>query len=155
MLYVLYSTKDIYKAYVIGIPVFTIYVTIEAFCRPFRKMWVNILDLFVMCNCVILSGTMWYAVKINNLNKVFIILTTTTTTVFLTLVTVIIFHILWVTRTLKKIKPKLYILQMKFTLLFCSKIHRNPRPRQLKTPDLEGSFFDTYDETREPLLSPT
>ena len=152
ILYVLYSTKDIYKAYVIGIPVFTVYVTIEAFCKPFRKMWVKILDLFVMCNCVIVSGTLWYVVKTN---KVSIILATETNIVFLTLVTVIIFHILWVTGTIKKIKPKLYILQMKFTLLFCSKIHDNPRPRQLKTPDLEGSFFDNYDETREPLLSST
>ena len=152
ILYVLYSTKDIYKAYVIGIPVFTVYVTIEAFCKPFRKMWVKILDLFVMCNCVIVSGTLWYVVKTN---KVSIILATETTVVFLTLVTVIIFHILWVTGTIKKIKPKLYILQMKFTLLFCSKIHDNPQHRQLKTPDLEGSFFDNYDESREPLLSST
>ena len=153
MLYVLYRTKDTYMAYVIGIPVFTIYVTIEAFCRPFRKMWVKILDLFVMCNCVIVSGTLWYLVKINSTNQVSIILTITTTIVFLTLVGVVIFHILWVTGTLKKLKPKLYILQMKFTFLFHSKIHHEPQPRQLKTSDLEGSFFDTYDETREPLLS--
>ena len=152
ILYVLYRTKDIYKAYVIGIPVFTVYVTIETFCKPFCKMWMKILDLFVICNCVIVSGTVWYFAKTN---KVPIILGIETTVVFLTLVTVIIFHILWVTGTIKKIKPKLYTLQMKFILLFCSKIHDNPQPRQLKTPDLEGSFFDTYDETREPLLSST
>ena len=155
MLYVLYRTKDIYKAYVIGIPVFTIYVTIETFCRPFRKMWVKILDLFVICNCVIVSGTLWYLVKVNSTNQVSIILTITTTIVFLTLIGVVIFHILWVTGTLKKIKPKLYILQMKLTFLFHSKIHRNPQTPELKIADLEGSFFDTYDETREPLLSPT
>ena len=103
-----------------------------------------------MCNCVIVSVTLWYLIKVN---KSSIVLVTTTTTVFLTLVTVIISHILWITGMLKKIKPKLYILQTKFTLLFCSKVHHNSRPRQLKTPDLEGSFFDTYDETREPLLS--
>ena len=116
-------------------------------------MWLKILDLFVMCNCVIVSGTLWYLVKVNSTNQISIFLATTTTIVFLTLVTVVIFHIMWVTGMLKKIKPKLYILQMKFTLLFCSKIHHNPRPRHLKTPDLEGSFFDTYNETREPLLS--
>ena len=155
ILYVMYRTKDVYKAYVIGIPIFAIYVIIEAFCRPFRKMWLKILDLFVMCNCVIVSGTLWYLVKVNSTNQISIFLATTTTIVFLTLVTVVIFHIMWVTGMLKKIKPKLYILQMKFTFLFCSKIHHNPWPRQLKTPDLEGSFFDTYNETREPLLSST
>ena len=150
ILYVMYRTKDIYKGYVIVIPVFAIYVIIEAFCRPFRKLWLKILDLFVMCNCVMVSSTLWYLVKVN---KVSLVLTITTTIVFLTFVTVVISHILWITGILKKIKPKLSILQMKFSLFVGSKIHHNSRHRDLKTSDLEGSFFDTYDETREPLLS--
>ena len=154
-LYILFRTGDIYKAFVIGIPTVTIYITIEAYCRPFRKMWVNLLDLFIMWNYIIIVGMSWYFFKINSTNQVSIILTITTTTVFLTLVIVIIFHFLWVTGTLKKIKPKLYILQMKLMLLFYSKTHRNPRSPEPKIADLEGSFFDTYDETREPLLSPT
>ena len=154
-IYYTFKTNDIYKAFVIGISTVVIYMTIEAYNRPFRKMWVNLLDLFIMWNCIIIVGTSWYYLKINNPNQVSIILTTTTTIVFLTLVTVIIFHILWVTGKIKKIKPKLYILQMKFNLLFYSKVHHNSQPRYLKTPDFEGSFFDTYDETREPLLSPT
>ena len=103
-----------------------------------------------MCNCVIVSGTLWYLVKVN---KVLFVLTITATIVFLTLVTVITSHILWITGILKKIKPKLYILQMKFSLFVGSEIHHNSRHRDLKTSDLEMSFFDTYDETREPLLS--
>ena len=154
-LYILFRTGDTYKAFVIGIPIAAIYMTIEAYCRPFRKMWVNLLDLFIMWNYIIIVGTSWYFFKINNTSQVSIILTTTTTIVFLTLVTVIIFHIMWVTGKIKKIKPKLYILKMKFTFLFYSKAHYNPQPPKMKTKDLEGSFFDTYDETREPLLSPT
>ena len=155
ILCILYRTGDIYKGYAIATPVIAIYMTIESFCRPFCKIWLNMLDLFVMWDCVIVSGITWYYLKINNSNQVSIILSTTTTIVFLTLVTVIIFHILWVTGTIKKIKPKLYILKMKFTFLFYSKAHYNPQSPKLKTSDLEGSFFDTYDETREPLLSPT
>ena len=154
-LYILFRTGDIYKGFVIGIPTVAIYMTIEAYCRPFRKMWVNLLDLFIMWNYIIIFGMSWYFFKINNTNQVSIILTTTTTTVFLTLVTVIIFHVLWVTGKIKKIKPKLYILQMKLMLLFYSKTHHNPRSPNLKIADFEGSFFDTFDETREPLLSPT
>ena len=150
ILYVMYRTKDIYKGYVIVIPIFAIYVIIEGFCRPFRKLWLKILDLFVMCNCVVVSSTLWYLVKVNKLS---LVLTITATIVFLTFVTVIISHILWITGILKKIKPKLYILQMKFSLFVGSEIHHNSRHRDLKTSDLEGSFFDTYDETREPLLS--
>ena len=154
-LYILFKTSDIYKGFVIGIPTVAIYMTIEAYCRPFYKMWVNLLDLFIMWNYIIIVGMSWYFFKINSTNQVSIILTTTNTTVFLTLVTVIIFHLLWVTGTIKKIKPKLYILQMKSMLLFDSKTHRNQRSPNLNIADFEGSFFDTYDETREPLLSPT
>ena len=155
MLYVLYRTGDTYKGYAIAIPVIATYMTIEAFCRPFCKLWLNMLDLFVMWDCVIVFGITWYFLKVNSSNQVPIILSITNTILFLTLVTVIIFHILLVTGTLKKIKPKLYILQMKLSLLFCFKTCHSPQPPNLKTSDLEGSFFDTYDETREPLLSPT
>ena len=155
ILSILYRTGDIYKGYAIAIPVIAIYMTIEAFCRPFCKLWLNMLDLFVMWDCVIVFGITWYFVKVNSSNQVPIILSITSTTVLLTLVAVIIFHIHLVTGTLKKIKPKLYILQMKLSLLFCFKTCHSLQPPNLKTSDLEGSFFDTYDETREPLLSPT
>ena len=44
---------------------------------------------------------------------------------------------------------------MKLMLLFYSKTHHNPQSHRPEIADLQGSFFDTYDETREPLLSPT
>ena len=149
-----YRTGDVYKGYAITIPVATIYVTIEAFCRPFRKMWLNIFNLYIMWNCLIISGTVWYTFKVNSWNEISIFFITTTSTVFLALVIVVIFHILWVTGKFKKLKPKLHILQMKLTLFFCSKAH-NPSQHLTQTSDLEGSFFDTYNECREPLLNPT
>ena len=150
-----YRTEDVYKGYAITIPVATIYVTIEAFCRPFRKMWLNIFNLFIMWNCLIISCTSWYTFKVNNSNEISIIFTTTTSTVFLALVIVVIFHILWVTGTIKKLKPKLYTLQMKLTLFFYTKARNPSQHLTMQTSDLEGSFFDTYNECREPLLNPT
>ena len=134
----------------IGIPIVTTYITIEAFTRPYRKMWLNVLDLFIMWMFFIVSVTMWY-LFVSNDN---FIIPTTTITVSFALVVVVIFHILWVTKTLDKIKPKLYILQLKMLYFFRRDNHCPQSPR-LKTHDLEGSFFDTYNESREPLLSPT
>ena len=150
-----YRTGDVYKGYAITIPITTIYVTIEAFCRPFHKMWLNIFNLYIMWNCLIISGTSWYNFKVSSSNETSIIFTITTSTVFLALVVIVIVHILWVTGTIMKMKPKLYILQMKLTLFFYSKAHNHSQHLMMKTPDLEGSFFDTYDEYREPLLNPT
>ena len=151
ILYPLFRTGDIYKGCVIVIPIVTTYVTIEAFTRPYRKMWLNVLDLFIMWLCVMVSVTMWYLFISN---KALLIVPTTTITVSFALVVVVTFHILWVTKTLEKIKLKLYVLQLKMLSFFRRDNHR-PQPPRLNTRDLEGSFFDTYNESREPLLSPT
>ena len=151
ILYPFFRTGDIYKGCVIAIPIVTTYITIEAFTRPYRKMWLNVLDLFIMWLYVMVSVTMWYLFISN---KVLLIVPTTTITVSFALVIVVTFHILWVTKTLEKIKLKLYVLQLKMLSFFRRDNHR-PQPPRLKTRDLEGSFFDTYNESRESLLSPT
>ena len=51
---------DIHKNDFIAIPVIAFYVTIEISCRPFRKMWLNIFDLFIMWNSVIVFGISWH-----------------------------------------------------------------------------------------------
>ena len=151
ILYPFFRTSDTYKGCVIVIPIITTYVTIEAFSKPYRKIWLNVLDLLIMWLYVMVSVTMWYFFTSN---KALFIIPITTIIVTFALVVVVTFHILWVTKTLKKIKPKLYILQVKMLSFFRRDNHR-PQPPRLKTHDLEGSFFDTYNESREPLLSPT
>ena len=151
ILYPLFRTSDTNKGCVIVIPIVTTYVTIEAFSKPYHKMWLNVLDLFIMWLCVMVSVTMWY---VFGSNKALFIIPITTITVSFALIVVVTFHILWVTKTLEKIKPNLYILELKMLSFFRRDSHR-PQPPRLKTRDLEGSFFDTYNESREPLLSPT
>ena len=151
ILYPLFRTSDTNKGCVIVIPIVTTYVTIEAFSKPYHKMWLNVLDLFIMWLCVMVSVTMWY---VFGSNRALFIIPIITITVSFALIVVVTFHILWVTKTLEKIIPNLYILQLKMLSFFRRDSHR-PQPPRLKTRDLEGSFFDTYNESREPLLSPT
>ena len=151
ILYPLFRTSDTNKGCVIVIPIVTTYVTIEAFYKPYNKMWLNVLDLFIMWLCVMVSVTMWY---VFGSNKALFIIPIITITVSFALIVVVTFHILWVTKTLEKIIPNLYILQLKMLSFFRRDSHCPQAPR-LKTRDLEGSFFDTYNESREPLLSPT
>ena len=153
----LFRTSDIYKGYAIGIPIFAIYITIEAFFRPFRKMWLNIFNLFIMWNYLIVVCSSWYFSKIDNMNQTALLLTTIAIIIFLAFVVVATSHTLWVTGKMAKIKPKLYILQLKITSFFqCDKTyHHRSRGTQNYGCDLEGSFFDTCDEPREPLLSST
>ena len=153
---ILYRAGDIHKSDVIAIPVIAFYVTIEVSCRPFRKMWLNVFDLFIMWNCVIVFGISWHF--FSSFSQMSNILALATIIVFLALIVVIIFHFLWVTGKLDQLKQKLNILRVKFIYkfhLYFDRIHHSSRPSQSNTCDLEGSFFETCDESREPLLSPT
>ena len=153
---ILYKTGDIYKSDVIAIPVIAFYVTIEVSCRPFRKMWLNIFDLFIMWNCVIVFGISWHF--FSSFSQMSNILALSTIIVFLALIIVIIFHFLWVTGKLDQLKQKLNVLRVKLIYkfhLYFDRIRHSSRPSQLNTCDLQGSFFETCDESREPLLSPT
>ena len=153
---ILYKAGDIYKSDVIAIPIIAFYVTIEVSCRPFRKMWLNIFDLFIMWNCVIVFGISWHF--FSSFSQMSNILALSTIIVFLALIIVIIFHFLWVTGKLDQLKQKLNVLRVKFIYkfhLYFDRIHHSSRPSQLNTCDLQGSFFETCDESREPLLSPT
>ena len=153
----LYRTGDLYKGYAIAIPIIAIYLTIEAFCKPFHKMWLNTFNLFMIWNYLIIFCLSWYFSKINNINQTALFLTTTTVIIFLAFVVVVISHILWVTGKMAKIKRKLYILQLKITSFFqCDKTyHHHSQQVQNYSNDLEGSFFDNSDDLREPLLSST
>ena len=147
---------DIHKSDLIGIPVIAFYVTIEVSCRPFRKMWLNIFDPFIMWNSVIVFGISWHF--FSSFSQMSNILALATIVVLLALIIVVFFHFLWVTGRLDQIKQKLHILHVKFISMFhiyVGKIHHTSRPSRLNISDLEGSFFESYDEFREPLLSPT
>ena len=153
----LFRTTDIYRGYAIAIPIIAIYLTIEAFCKPFRKMLLNIFNLFIMWNYLILFCSSWYFSKIDNMNQTALFLTTIAIIIFLAFVVVVTSHILWVTGKIARIKPKMYILQLKITSFFqCNETYRHrSQGAQNYSHDLEGSFFDTCDGPREPLLSST
>ena len=151
----LFRTGDIYKGFAIAIPIIAIYLTIEAFCKPFRKMWLNIFNLFIIWNYLILCCSSWYFSLINNINQTALFSTTITIVIFLAFVIVATSHILWVTGKMAKIKPKLHIFQLKMTSFFrCDKTY-DRHSQGAQNYNYEGSFFDTCDDLREPLLSST
>ena len=153
---ILYKAGDIHKSDFIAIPVIAFYLTIEVSCRPFRKMWLNVFDLFIMWNSVIVFGISWHFFR--SFSQMSNILALAMIVVSLALIIVVFFHFLWVTGRLDRLKQKLHILHVKFISMFhiyVGKIHHTSRPSRLNISDLEGSFFETCDESREPLLSPT
>ena len=102
-------------------------------------MCLNIIDFFIIRNCVIDLGISWYFFSCSVKCQIFI----SSNNCFV---------------TGKLHQLKLYILHVKFIskfhLYFGKKRHPS-QPSRLNICDLEGLFFETYNESRVPLLSPT
>ena len=129
----------------IGIPVTGLYLTIAAFSRPFKEMYINILNVVIFTVTGIVVGTVWF-IYINTLNTAFTIVSATCNTlVILVLVSFILNRISFTKR-----------LSTKFDMIFKGfKLNKDSISSHRQRAMLEGSFFQSCDE-REPLLySPT
>ena len=127
----------------IGIPIIGIYFTNSAFSRPFKEMYINILNVIIFTVTGILVGTLWFF-YLNAPNMAFVIVSATCDTlVILVLVFIILFRIPFA----RKLSTKFIFKGFKLNKVNIS----SHRQRAM----LEGSFFQSCDE-REPLLySPT
>ena len=131
--------------FAIGMPVTVIYFTIAAFSRPFKEMYINILNVIIFTVTGIFVGSIWFF-YINTPNMAFVIVTAICDTlVILVLVSIILIRIPFVRR-----------LSAKFDIIFKGfKLNKGNISSHHQRAMLEGSFFQSCDE-REPLLySPT
>ena len=127
---------------VIGIPVSGIYFAVVAFSRPFKGIYINILNALIFTVTGIGIGSVWFF-YINTPSITFVIVAATCDTlVILVLVSIILFRIPFVRR-----------LSTKLDIIF--KLNKVNISSHRQRAMLEGSFFQSCDE-REPLLySPT
>ena len=129
--------------FAIGMPVTVIYFTIAAFSRPFKEMYINILNVIIFTVSGIFVGTLWFF-YINTPSMAFVIVAATCDTlVILVLVSIILFRIPFA----RRLSAKYIFKGFKLNKVNISSHHQRAM--------LEGSFFQSCDE-REPLLySPT
>ena len=116
---------------------------IAAFSRPFKEMYINILNVIIFTITGIFVGTLWFF-YINTPNMAFVIVAATCDTlVILVLVSIILFRIPFA----RRLPAKCIFKGFKLKKVNISSHHQRAM--------LEGSFFQSCDE-REPLLySPT
>ena len=129
----------------IGIPVTGIYFTIAAFSRPFKEMYINILNVIIFTVTGIVVGTIWFFYMNLNSTAFMIVSATCDTLVILVLVSIILIRIPFVRR-----------FSAKFDIIFKGfKLNKGNISSHCQRAMLEGSFFQSCDE-KEPLLySPT
>ena len=154
-LYAMYRGNSFFLAFCIFLPVYFLFVTVQAYLRPFKSKVLNILDLSVMINYGILLCTNWYFLKdslciTGIFDAIFVYI------LMFTFFVVVFYHIVLVTGQQAHFIGYINVVQnliKKVTQCF-----KNSQPvshQRHFREDLDSSFFDdSYSEYREPLISP-
>ena len=126
---------------VFGIPVSGIYFAVAVFSRPFKGIYINILNALIFTVTGFGIGSVWF-IYMNTPSIAFVIVSATCNTlVILVLVSIILIHIPFVRR-----------LSTKLDIIFnIFKLKKGSNSSHCQRAMLEGSFFQSCDE-REPLL---
>ena len=151
------SIGQILFAFSIILPIYLLFVTVQAYLKPFKNKFINILDLSVMINYGTILCTNWYFIKskkyyctLGIFDAIFIYV------LMFTFSVVVFYHIVLVTGQQARFIGYINVAQnlmKKFTQHF-KQSQPVTHPRQYKE-ELDSSFFDdNYSEYREPLLSP-
>lgn len=146
ILYAAYRGNEMYTAFAIGIPSFCLYIAFESLCRPFAKMTLNVFVFIQNGLLVTISCTIWFFMIKDYFKRMAILFIFTNVTIIVCLFGVIALHALWVTGALKKFEYNYF---RKMIMHSCSS------PKTKKNINFSGSFFEEYNDVREPLLSPT
>ena len=146
LLYVIYTCLrgNMLLGIAVASPILSVYIAVESIARPFKRMSLNIFNLFLLSFLALIYGSSLYFMKSNHEDGLIIIIAISNAVIIASLLGVIIIHILWVTGLLEKIK-------IKFRKYWS---HCLPRQNQEEVAhvDMSGSFFEPYDKVREPLL---
>uniref|UniRef100_A0A1X7TRB4 TRP C-terminal domain-containing protein n=1 Tax=Amphimedon queenslandica TaxID=400682 RepID=A0A1X7TRB4_AMPQE len=128
-----------------------IYIFSAALFPPYKASWLNYLNLLIQFIALLIAILMWYLFFISNMNGLVLAFNFGTMLILLIFFAIVIGHVLWVKGKLKKLN--LYFKARYSSLCQNSKRIYSAKRKQLWL-NIEDSFFDSYSETREPLLSP-
>ena len=143
LIYIFIGNHHPAVGFAIGTPVTVIYFTIAAFSRPFKEIYINILNVLIFAVMGIIVGTVWFFYMNINSMAFVIVSATCHTLVILVLASIIFIRIPFTKR-----------LSTKF-IFKCFKVNKGSISSHHQRAMQEGSFFQSCDE-REPLLySPT
>ena len=156
ILYAMYRGNRFFLAFSIFLPVYFVFVTVQAYLRPFKSKVLNVLDLSVMINYGILLYTNWYFLMEDCFCTAGVFDVTFVYIMMFTLSVVVFHHIVLVTGQQARFIG--YINVVLNSIKKMTRCFMNSQPvshhRHFRK-DLDSSFFDdSYSEYREPLISP-
>ena len=160
VVYTIYRGSNMTKflfIYSIILPVYMLFVSFQAYLKPFKNKFINILDLSVMINYGTILCTNWYFIGRKTYYCAIGILDATLVHVLMFTFSVVVFyHIVLVTGQQARFIVYINVVQYSVKKITqCFKKNSQPVRHRRHFREMDNSFFDDkYSEYREPLLSP-
>ena len=155
IMYILYSIEPYAQVIYIAIASILFFFIIgQAMFRPYKSNFINLLDCWLLFNLAFVYTTTWYLGHI----EVTVYSNAAMLLFFITFFIVLVYHILFITGQLKKIKRKANYIGTRITQYLSRfnhkyQYHGKKRSRRLPLQNATDSFYGSCDNYREPLLT--
>ena len=153
IIYAVYRGKNDFKIFLSSSPILMFFVIGQAYVKPFKNDFLNIMDIWLMFNITFLSTTTWYYVITHQLLIVVTICVVGVLLVFINFLLILVYHLLWVTGLLPKVERKISRARQEIVRHLDVFRRDNSSTRRLVQPVNDASFYDSCREYREPILS--
>ena len=107
IVYTVYRGKNIFKLYLACTPILVFFVIVQAYIKPFKTDFLNIMDTWIMFNITFLYTTTWYYIISKDIEITITICVVGVLLVLINFLLILVYHFLWVTGLLAKIMRKM------------------------------------------------
>ena len=153
IIYAVYRGKNDFKIFLAASPILMFFVIGQAYVKPFKNDFVNIMDIWLMFNIAFLSTTTWYYVITHQLLITVTFCVVGVLLVFINFLLILVYHLLWVTGLLPKVERNVITAHQEIVKQLRTFHSDNSRAHLIVQPAHDDSFYDSCRQYREPILS--
>ena len=106
-MFTVYIGKDGLKVYLVTTPILMLFFVGQAFVKPFKNNFLNIMDTWLTFNITFLYTTTWFYVITHQIDIIVTIIVVGVLLVFINFLLILVYHLLWVTGLLAKVERKI------------------------------------------------
>ena len=151
-MFTVYIGKDGLKVYLVTTPILMLFLVGQAFVKPFKNKFLNIMDTWLTFNITFLYTTTWFYVITHQIDIIVTIIVVGVLLVFINFLLILVYHLLWVTGLLAKVERKISRARQEI-VRHLDVFRRDSSRTRLVQPINDDSFYDSCREYREPILS--
>ena len=152
IIFAVYRGKYSFNIYLVSTPILMFFVIWQAYVKPFKNNFINIMDIWLMYNITFIYATTWYYVITHRIYITVTISVVCVLLVFINFLLILVYHLLWVTGLLAKVERKISRARQGIVRHLDVFRRYSSRTRLVQSIN-DDSFYDSCREYREPILS--